>query len=251
MKFIDTHSHIYYDNFKNDLDDVLDASIKNNLKNIICVGVDIKTSEESIKIAEKYDMVYATAGYHPHESKEASDQYLKKLTEILNHKKVVAVGETGLDYFYNHSDKKTQIKIFEEQIELSKKLNLPIIIHNREADNDLYDVLVNNNVNNAVIHCFASDLNFAKKIINQGIKISFTGLITFAKELEEVVKYAPLDSIMIETDSPYLTPHPHRGKRNNPSFVPIIAEKIASIKDINIEKVADITTKNAELFFGL
>ena len=102
-----------------------------------------------------------------------------------------------------------------------------------------------------MIHCFASDLNFAKKIINQGIKISFTGLITFAKELEEVVKYAPLDSIMIETDSPYLTPHPHRGKRNNPSFVPIIAEKIASIKDINIEKVADITTKNAELFFGL
>lgn len=251
MYFIDTHSHIYYDKYRKDLDSVINKALSNNVKKIICVGVDIESSIKSINLAEKYDNVYATVGYHPHESKDSPSNYLFELESLSKHKKVVAIGETGLDYFYNISDKSIQKKIFIQQLELSKSLNMPIIIHNRNSDNDLMNCLVENNISNGVVHCFASNKKFAQKIINQGLKISFTGLITFVKELEEVVLNTPIEKIMLETDSPYLSPIPFRGKRNEPSMVKYVAQKISEIKNISINDVARITTNTAENFFDI
>ena len=150
MNLIDTHSHIYYDKYKEDLEQVIERAQSHNIEKIICVGVDIPSSNESIKLAEKYDMIYATAGFHPHESKDANHGFIKELEELSAHEKVVAIGEIGLDFHYNHSDKKTQIKIFKEQLELSKSLNMPCIIHNRNADAELLECLKKHNINNAV-----------------------------------------------------------------------------------------------------
>ncbi len=251
MSLIDTHCHIYYDKYKDDLSEVIDRSIKHNISNIICVGVDIKTSKQSIEIAEKYDMVYATAGYHPHESKETQINYLEQLKKILSHNKVIAVGEMGLDYFYKISDSKIQRRIFREQLELARELDMPAIIHNRESDDDLLNDIKSSKITKGVIHCFASNLDFAYKILDLGLHISFTGMITFVKELQDVVKEIPLHKIMVETDSPYLAPIPHRGKRNEPYMVNFIAEEIAKIKGLTLEEVAETTTKTAKDFFGI
>jgi len=250
MELIDTHCHIYYDKY-NDIDEVIDRALEHNVSKMICVGVDIESSNKSIELAEKYDMIYATVGYHPHESKDTIPKYLSELESLLKHKKVVALGEIGLDFFYNHSDKKTQIKIFEEQLELAKSLNMPCVIHNRESDNELIHSIKRTKNNNAVIHCFASNSKFANELIDLNLHLSFTGLITFVDELKKVVKNIPIDKIMVETDSPYLTPVPHRGKRNEPYMVKYVAEEIAKIKNISFEDVANQTTKTANTFFGI
>ncbi len=249
MKFIDTHCHIYYDKYKDDLDQVVDRAIENNIEKIICVGVDLDSSVKSIEIAEKYNIVYATAGFHPHESKQMNTSDLKELEQILKHNKIVALGEIGLDYHYTISDKKTQVKVFREQLELAKSINLPVIIHNRNSDDDLLNCLQLEKNKNGVIHCFASNLNFAKQLIALNMHLSFTGLITFVKELENVIKNIPLSKIMIETDSPYLTPIPNRGKRNEPYMVKYVAEKIAHIRNLSIEDIATATTNTANNFF--
>ena len=251
MELIDTHSHIYYDKYKDDLEEVLDRALEQNIEKIICVGVDLESSIESLKLAEKYEMIYATAGYHPHESKDASPSYLKELEEILSNEKVVALGEIGLDFHYNHSNKKTQIKIFKEQLELSKSLNIPNIVHCRNADDDILDCIRETNSSNGVIHCFASNINFANSLFSLGYIISFTGLITFAKNLKEIVKNIPLNKFMLETDSPYLTPVPYRGKRNEPSMIRNIAEFIANIRNESLDIIARETTKTAKSFFEI
>ena len=250
MKLIDTHSHIYYDKYT-DINNVLDRARENNVSKIICVGVDIKSSEKSITLAEKYDMIYATAGYHPHESKDTDANYLNELENLLSHNKVVALGEIGLDFFYEHSDKKTQIRVFKEQLELAKSLDMPCVIHNRESDKELIDSIQNTNNNNGVIHCFASSLDLANKLLKLDFYLSFTGLITFVDGLKEVVKNIPLEKMMIETDSPYLTPVPHRGKRNEPYMVKYVAKEIAKIKNISFEEVAMKTSITAKNFFGI
>jgi len=250
MELIDTHSHIYYDKYT-DIDQVLDRARENNISKIICVGVDIESSNKSINLAEKYNMVYATAGYHPHESKDTDIYYLKELEDLLSHKKVVALGEIGLDFFYKHSDKNIQIKVFKEQLELAKSLDIPCVIHNRESDTELIECIENTKNNNGVIHCFASNTKLANKLINLNFYLSFTGLITFFSELKKVVKDVPLEKIMVETDSPYLAPIPHRGKRNEPYMVKYVAEEIAKIKNISFNDVANQTSKTAKDFFGI
>ena len=250
MELIDTHSHIYYDKYT-DIDEVLDRARENNISKIICVGVDIESSFKSLTLAEKYDMIYATAGYHPHEAKDTDQNYLKELENLLSHKKIVALGEIGLDFFYKHSDKKTQITVFKEQLELAKSLNIPCVIHNRESDKELLECINKTKNNNGVIHCFASDIILAKELIKLNFYLSFTGLITFVEELKDVIKNIPLNKIMIETDSPYLTPVPHRGKRNEPYMVKYIASEIAKIKNIPLQDVANQTTKTAKDFFGI
>lgn len=250
MELIDTHSHIYYDQYK-DINEVLDRAERNNISKIICVGVDIESSYKCINLAEKYDMIYATAGFHPHESKDAKNSYLKELETFLSHKKVIALGEIGLDFFYKNSDKKTQIDIFEEQLLLAKSLNMPCVIHNRESDKELIDSLNKTGNNKGVIHCFASNLKLAKKLIDLGFHLSFTGLITFAKELKNVIENIPIEKMMVETDSPYLTPIPHRGKRNEPYMVKYVASEIAKIKKISFEEVAIKTTKTAKNLFDI
>ena len=251
MKFIDTHSHIYYDKFNHDFKDVILRAKENNISNIVCVGVDIDSSKKSIEIAEQNDFIYATVGYHPHESKDVTENYLYEIEDLIKHPKVVAVGEMGLDFYYNHSDKEIQMDVFEKQLELSQKVDKPAIIHNRMADDDMYNILKTTNTSNAVIHCFTGNYEYAKKILDLGMLLSFTGIVTFAKDLEETVKKVPLERMMIETDSPYLAPVPHRGKRNEPAMVTHIAQKISEIKNISIEEVADTTTKTAQQFFGI
>tara|TARA_B100001094_G_scaffold136954_1_gene132630 strand:- start:73 stop:825 length:753 start_codon:yes stop_codon:yes gene_type:complete len=250
MELIDTHSHIYYDKYT-DINEVLDRARDNNISKIICVGVDIESSYKSITLAEKYDMIYATAGFHPHESKDAKKNYIKELENLLSHEKVVALGEIGLDFFYKHSDKETQINIFEEQLLLAKSMDIPCIIHNRESDKELINSINKTKNNNGVVHCFASNLDLATELIKLGFHLSFTGLITFAKELKHVIENIPIEKIMVETDSPYLTPIPHRGKRNEPYMVKYIAMEIAKIKNIPFEQVATQTTKTAKKFFDI
>jgi len=246
---IDTHCHLYDEKLYNDLDTIVENAHSANVKKMICIGDRIKTSQKSIELTEKYQNVFASVGVHPHEAKDVSTNYLNKLEKFTEHKKVVAIGEIGLDYYYNFSDSKTQKLIFLEQLKLAKKLKLPTVVHCRNADDDLYNAIVKSKSKCGVIHCFSSNLNFAKKIIDLGYHISFTGMITFVKDLEEVIKNINLKHILIETDSPYLAPIPYRGKKNQPSYVVEVAKKIATIKKIDIQEVINVTTQNAYSLF--
>ena len=247
---IDTHCHLYDKKLYNQLDEIVENAKNNNIQKMICIGDRLSTSDQSIKIAEKYNNIYASVGIHPHEAKDAPKQYLNKLKNKASHQKVVAIGEIGLDYHYNFSDSTIQKKIFSEQLELANELNFPTIVHCRNSDDDLYTCIKNSKSHKGVIHCFASNLDFAKKIIDLGYLISFTGMITFVKELESVIKEIELSSIMIETDSPYLAPIPFRGKINQPSYVIEVAKKIALIKKIDLDEVIQQTTNNAYSLFN-
>ena len=251
-KLIDTHSHIYYDKYSHDLDEVINRSLDKGVDKIICVGVNLESSIKSLEIANKYSNVFCTVGYHPHESQKVTKGYLNDLEIMCKEPKVVAIGETGLDYYYNHSYPEIQKKRFIEQIELAISLKLPVVIHNRESDNDLYEIL-KRYTPKGVIHCFSSDINFANKIMDLGLLLSFTGIITFKNStLSDVISSIPISKLMVETDSPYLTPEPHRGKRNEPSYVSIVAKKIAEIKKVPIQDVINQTTSNAlKLFYKL
>ena len=249
MTLIDTHAHIYYDDYADRIDDVINAASDNGVEKIISVGVDLSTSEECIKLAEKYPSVYATCGYHPHEADKAQKGYLYELEEFSKQPKVVAMGEIGLDYHYDFSERKTQRKVYSEQLEMARSLDIPAVVHCRESDDDILAGIKQSGHESGVIHCFASNLDFANSIINTGFCISFTGMITFIKELEEVVREVPLEKIMVETDSPYLTPIPHRGKKNEPAYVVHVAEKIAKLKEIGLEEVAEATTRTAYHLF--
>ena len=250
MILIDTHTHIYYDDYSGRMDDVIQAAADNGVEKIISVGVDLATSEECIKLSEKYPSVYAACGYHPHEAAKAPRGYLYELEEFYAHTKVVAVGEIGLDYHYNFSEPRDQKKVYLEQLEMASSLDLPAVVHCRQSDDDILSGIQQSGHSYGVIHCFASDLDFANSILKTGFCISFTGIITFVKELEEVVKTIPLDKMMVETDSPYLSPKPHRGKKNEPAYVMHVAEKIAHLKEIGVEEVANATTKTAYNLFA-
>ena len=246
---IDTHAHIYYEDYANDLPGVINRAKKNNVNKIICVGTDIKTSQESLNISKLYDNIYCTVAIHPHEAKIARNCYISDLNRMAKNAKVVAIGESGLDYYYNHSSPAIQKKIFIDQIALSKDLDLPIVVHNRESDNDMIDILQKHKPT-GVVHCFSGDSILAKKLIDIGFYISFTGIITFKNStLSSIIKEIDMDRIMLETDSPYLTPVPNRGKLNEPSNVKIIAQKIAEIKELELEFVISKTTENALKLF--
>ena len=249
MTLIDTHTHIYNDDYSKRIDDVIRAAENNGVEKIISIGVDLKSSEKCMKLAEKYETVYATCGIHPHESEEAPKGYLYELEQFYKHPKVLAVGEIGLDYYYDFSDRKTQRKIYQDQLEMANSLDLPAVVHCRESNDDILIGILESSHRSGVIHCFASNLDFAEKILETGFYLSFTGMITFVKELEEVVREVPLDKMMVETDSPYLTPKPFRGKKNEPAYVLHVAEKIANLKDISLEEVAESTTKTAYSLF--
>ena len=247
---IDTHCHINDEKYKHDVDIIVQKAIDSGVKKMICVGVDLETSEKAILISNKYEQVYATVGYHPHESKDAPQKYIYELEDMAKNSKVVAIGETGLDYYYNISPKSIQKNIFNEQIELSKDLNIPIIMHNRNSDKDLLSIIESSKLDYGVVHCFSSDWGMAEKLLKLDIKLSFTGMVTFIKDpIEEVLKKIKLDDFFLETDSPYLAPNPHRGKRNEPAMVNLIAQKIAQIKNVPLETIVESTTKNALSFF--
>ena len=247
---IDTHCHINDEKYKNDIDQIVQRAIDSGVEKMICVGVDLKTSEKAILISDKFEEVYATVGYHPHESKDAPQRYIYELEDMAKNPKVVAVGETGLAYHYNISPKSIQKNIFNEQIELSKDLNIPIIMHNRDSDKELLSIIESSKLDYGVVHCFSSDWGLAEKLLNLNIKLSFTGMVTFINDpIEQVLKKINLNDFFLETDSPYLAPKPHRGKRNEPAMINLIAEKIAEIKETSVETIIQSTTQNALSFF--
>ncbi|MBC8198278.1 MAG: TatD family hydrolase [Candidatus Marinimicrobia bacterium] len=251
MQLIDSHCHINDKQFEIDLADVIGRASDAGVVQMICIGTDIKSSERAIEIADKYSNVFATCGIHPHDSDKPDKKYIQILEEFSTHEKVVAIGEMGLDYFYDFSDKKIQKIVFREQLELAKELNLPAVIHNRESDADLFNIIQLAKLHNGVVHCFASDIEFANKLIDIGLHVSFTGMVTFVKSLHDVIEKIDINKIMIETDSPYLSPKPHRGKRNEPAFVGNIVNTIAELKNIDPQSVALRTIETTRDFFNL
>lgn len=248
--YIDTHCHIsknYYD----DITEVITDSKNNGLDKIIISCCEVDDIEESLNIINNYDNVYATFGYHPDQIDKVCDEDLKKLeTLIKTNQKIVGIGEIGLDYHYG-TDKEKQKKLFKEQLKIAQRLNLPVVIHSRDATKDTIDILKTFNVS-GVIHCFSGSLETANIYISMGYKLGIGGVLTFKNsKLYRVIENINLENIVLETDSPYLTPEPYRGKTNSSKYIPIIAKKLAEIKKVSIEEVAKITTNNAYLTFDL
>ena len=248
--YIDTHCHIsknYYD----DITEVITDSKNNGLDKIIISCCEVDDIEESLNIINNYDNVYATFGYHPDQIDKVCDEDLKKLeTLIKTNQKIVGIGEIGLDYHYS-TDKEKQKKLFKEQLKIAQRLNLPVVIHSRDATKDTIDILKMFNVS-GVIHCFSGSLETANIYISMGYKLGIGGVLTFKNsKLYRVIENINLENIVLETDSPYLTPEPYRGKTNSSKYIPIIAKKLAEIKKVSIEEVAKITTNNAYLIFDL
>lgn len=251
--FIDTHSHLNFPAFSEDYPDVIARAKRTGIAAIINVGADLPTSKRAIELAQKEDLCYATVGIHPTSTNNLKDEDYQELEGLAQKKKVVAIGEIGLDYFHNSTPKEIQKRSFEMQILLAKKLNLPVIIHNRDAHQDVLAVLKEKEVKKGVMHCFSGDINLAKKVFSLGLHISFTGNLTYKKneDLRAVAKEIPLKKMLLETDCPYLPPQPRRGKRNEPGFLVYTAEALAKIKGISLEELGEITSENARELFKL
>ena len=224
MKLIDTHCHLFYNDLKNDLDGVLNRATELGVNRFICVGTNIKDSRVCLTLSQEHKHIYASAGIHPHDAKDAPENYVEQIHELMKNPKMVAVGEMGLDYFRNISDPKIQRKVFREQLQIASELHKPVIFHNRDADDDVIQVLSEFPDVIGVAHCFSSDLNTAKTFMDMGYYISFSGNLTFKNShLPGVAKELPLDKLLVETDSPYLSPVPHRGKPNEPGRTRFVA----------------------------
>lgn len=251
MQYFDSHAHYYDEKFNSDRDELLSSLPQNNVSHVINAGTNFDTSVISINLAEKYPYMYAAVGIHPEDiTKDASIDKIKKLT---SKNKVVAIGEIGLDYYWNSSNKEIQKKYFLKQLQLANEVKLPVIIHDRDAHNDILTTLKSCPVDKfGVIHCYSGSLEMAKLFLNMGYYLGFGGTSTFnnAKTVIEVLKYIPSDRILIETDAPYLTPVPFRGKRNNSMYLKYIVEKIAEIKNTLPEEIAKITSDNAKKLFN-
>ncbi len=252
LELIDTHAHLNLSNYKKDLEEVLKRAREEGVSRIINVGIDLKTSIKALELSHKYAGLYATAGVHPHEVKKMTQETYTVLEGLLQEEKVVALGEIGLDYAKEYSPRALQREHFLGQLALARRLALPVVIHSREAP-DILDVLREELPEKFVFHCYAGDVDEAREILDLGGFISVTGIVTFpkAENIRKIVRYVPLERLMLETDCPFLTPVPHRGKRNEPAFVKYVAEKVASLKGISLEECAQITTQNAQAFFGL
>ncbi|MFN7253041.1 MAG: TatD family hydrolase [Anaerobacillus sp.] len=251
----DTHAHLNADQFEEDVADVIRRAQVEGVSNIVVVGFDEKTIKGALRLAEEYDFIYAAVGWHPVDAIDMKDEHIAWLEELASHPKVVALGEMGLDYYWDKSPKDIQKEVFRRQIQLAKKVKLPIIIHNRDAHEDIVKILKEENASEVggIMHCFAGSYEIAKQCIDMNFYISFGGPVTFknAKRPKEVVKNLPLDRLLIETDCPYLAPHPYRGKRNEPSYVKLVAETIAEIKEMTYEEVVEITNQNAKKLFAI
>jgi TatD DNase family protein len=253
--YIDTHVHLNAEQYNDDLEEVINRALDAGVKQMVVVGFDRKTIHRAIALAELYEFIYAVVGWHPVDAIDCTDEDLKWIEELALHKKVVAIGETGLDYYWDKSPKDVQQEVFRKQIQLAQRVNLPIVIHNRDATEDVIRILKEENAEKTggVMHCFGGSVDTANTCIEMNFMISLGGPVTFknAKKPKEVATEIPLEWLMIETDAPYLAPHPHRGKRNEPALVLLVAEEIARLKNITIEEVGRITTENAKRFYRL
>ena len=250
---IDTHSHINFEDYKTSFDEFIQGLKNNEIQNVIIPGVEQTSFDEIILLCEKYDILYAAVGVHPSEAKTYSDITEKMIYEKCKNNKVIAIGEIGLDYYWEQETKELQKEVFRKQLKIAEELQMPVLIHDREAHEDTFSILQEFNLKNVVFHCFSGNADFAQKCIDKGYYIAIGGVVTFknAKDLKEVAKIVPLDKLLLETDAPYLAPVPYRGKLNSPAYLKYIAQEIADLKEINIEEVKKQTTKNAQEIFGI
>jgi TatD DNase family protein len=261
LKYIDSHAHLFSDDYKDDLESVVMRAVDAGVKYIIMPATDLRTSRLSVELSEKYSMIYVCVGIHPHESIAAKNEDLEEIEKLCAHPKVVGIGEIGLDYHYDYSPRESQVSIFESQMLMAVRNDLPVVIHTRKSFDDTLKI-VRNTVNSndswilkgkrGVFHCYSGTADEAALLKKLGFCISFTGSITFSKsESDRVIRENGLDNLLLETDSPYMTPVPMRGKKNEPANIFIISKKIAEILCIDEEEVAGITLKNSEDLFRL
>lgn len=249
---IDTHAHI--DMIEMPVEEILAEAEQYSVEKIIIPSVEEKTADNIIKMAEDHENVYAMVGIFPSEAKTYNDDIEQKIITRAKSKKVVAVGEIGLDYYWDTSFNDLQKEVFIKQIKIANSLNLPIVVHDREAHKDTFDILKKENINSKVLfHCFSGSVEFMKECVREDWFIALGGVVTFknAIKAKEVAKQIPLEKLVLETDSPYLTPVPYRGKENKPAYVKFVAEEIATLRGCSFEELASVTTKNAEEFFGI
>lgn len=254
MQLIDTHCHLDFPDFDSDRDSVLKRAIANDVLLVIDVGSSLAASRQAVALAQSSNHIYASVGIHPHDADKIKEEDFRQIEELARKPKVVAIGETGLDYFRNFSSSIRQQEVFRKFIEIANKLNLPLIIHCRQAQEEVLEILdYNCGKSRVLMHCFSADENFLKRCLDSGYFVSFTCNITYKKalNLREVVKIAPLDKIMLETDSPFLPPENLRGKRNEPMYIKSLAQQISIIKNLDLEVVAKATSDNAKRFFNL
>ncbi len=254
MNFLyDTHAHLDDEMFDNDRAEVIEKIKSSGVGLVNNIGASMESSYASIELAEKYDFIRAVVGVHPSEVYDMTEEDIEALRKMAAHRSVVAIGEIGLDYHYDDTDPVLQKKWFRRQLDLAKELDMPVVIHDRDSKGECIEILQEKEIRKGVVHCFSGSAETAKIILNMGLHISFTGVLTFknAKRAVEALNVIPMDRIFIETDCPYMAPEPHRGTRNDSSLVCHIAEKIAGIKNLSYEEVVDITTKNAIKFFGI
>ncbi|MDA1478231.1 TatD family hydrolase [Bacillus changyiensis] len=251
----DTHAHLNAEQYHEDLKEVIARAREEKVEHIVVVGFDRPTINRAMELIEEYEFIYAAIGWHPVDAIDLTDEDLSWIKELSSHEKVVALGEMGLDYHWDKSPKDVQKEVFRKQIALAKQVNLPIVIHNRDATEDVITILREEGAEQVggIMHCFTGSAEIAKECIDMNFYISFGGPITFknAKKPKEVAKQIPIDRVLIETDCPYLTPHPFRGKRNEPSYVKFVAEQIAELKGLTYEEVAAKTTENAKKLFNM
>ncbi|WP_226671262.1 TatD family hydrolase [Metabacillus litoralis] len=251
----DTHAHLNAIQYEEDLEEVIQRAVSENVTHIVVVGFDRQTITKAMELTNNYDMIYAAVGWHPVDAIDMTDEDLAWIKELSSHPKVVAIGEMGLDYYWDKSPKDIQKDVFRKQIQLAKEVNLPIIIHNRDATEDVVSILQEENASDVggIMHCFTGSAEVAKQCLDMNFYISFGGPVTFknAKKPKEVAKEIPMDRLLIETDCPYLTPHPFRGKRNEPSYVKYVAEQIAELREMDYEDFAQKTSDNARKVFGI
>jgi len=263
LELVDTHCHLDFELFKSDLPRVVDAARRAGICAIINPAINLESSRQIVALAEKLDFVFAAVGVHPNDALEWNQDTRQQLAELARHPKVVAVGEIGLDYYRDYAPRDMQRRIFEEQLSLAAENDLPVIIHNREATDDVLDILAGYQATlkestpalaekPGVMHSFSADTAAAQRAIDIQFRIGITGPVTFknAHSLRQVVREVPIQNLLIETDAPFLTPHPHRGERNEPAYVAFVAEKIAELKALTMTEIAKTTTQNADRLFG-
>ncbi|WP_054861441.1 MULTISPECIES: TatD family hydrolase [Gracilibacillus] len=251
----DTHVHLNVAQFEEDREEVIKRARDAGIEHMVIVGFDNETIPKAIELAEEHDFIYAAVGWHPVDAIDMTEEDLLRIEQLANHPKVVAIGEMGLDYHWDKSPKDVQKEVFRKQIRLAKKVQLPIIIHNREATKDIIKILQEEKANEVggIMHCYNDSTDYLDACLAMNFYISLGGPVTFknAKLPKEVAIAVPEDRLLIETDCPFLAPHPNRGKRNEPAYVRLVAEKIAELRGVDYDSICKITTENAKRFFGI
>lgn len=252
---IDTHVHLNAEQYVNDLDEVIERARENGIEKMVVIGCDRPTIERTMELIDEHEDIYGVIGWHPVDAIDCTDEDLEWIEQLSKHEKIVGIGEMGLDYHWDKSPKDVQKDLFKKQIELAKRVNLPIIIHNREATEDCVAILKEMHAEKigGIMHAFSGDESVADEIIDMNFYVSLGGPVTFknAQLPKDIAVHVPIDRLLVETDAPYLTPHPYRGKRNEPAYVKLVAEKIAELRQISYEELAQTTSENAKRLFKI